>query len=82
MQEPSTELHGNKAAKTTKGRYLGIVQSGGRFSLVNDLASKNPDKLKEFQDLFMKEAEKNYALPIDDRLFERLHLKLWVVRLF
>jgi len=42
------------------------------FSLVNNLANKNPDKLKELQALFMKEAEKNFALPVDDRLFERL----------
>lgn len=42
------------------------------FSLVNNLATKNPDKLKELQILFMKEAEKNFALPVDDRLFERL----------
>lgn len=42
------------------------------FSLTNDLAAQNPDKLKEMQALFMKEAEKNHALPIDDRLFERM----------
>jgi arylsulfatase len=42
------------------------------FSLVNDLSAQYPEKLKEMQDLFMKEAEKNYALPIDDRLFDRL----------
>ncbi len=42
------------------------------FSLVNDLAGKHPEKLKELQALFLKEAEKNYALPIDDRVFERL----------
>lgn len=42
------------------------------FSLINDLSAKNPEKLKEMQDLFMKEAEKNHALPIDDRLFERM----------
>jgi arylsulfatase len=42
------------------------------FSLLNDLSATNPDKLKEMQDLFMKEAEKNHALPIDDRLFERM----------
>ncbi|MDO9298098.1 arylsulfatase [Bradyrhizobium sp.] len=41
------------------------------FSLVNDLAAKNPDKLKEMQDLFMKEAEKNSVLPLDDRTLER-----------
>jgi arylsulfatase len=43
------------------------------FSLANDLAAQNPEKLKELQDLFMKEAEKNYALPVDDRMFERLN---------
>jgi arylsulfatase A-like enzyme len=42
------------------------------FSLANDLAAKNPGKLKELQDLFMKEAEKNHALPLDDRTFERM----------
>jgi len=41
------------------------------FSLVKDLAAKNPAKLKEMQDLFMKEAEKYYVLPIDDRSLER-----------
>ena len=41
------------------------------FSLANDLAAKNPAKLKELQALFMKEAAKNHALPIDDRLAER-----------
>lgn len=42
------------------------------FSLANDLAAKHPDKLKELQALFMKEAEKNNALPIDDRTMERI----------
>jgi len=41
------------------------------FSLTNDLAAKNPQKLQELQALFMKEAEKNHVLPIDDRVFER-----------
>jgi arylsulfatase A-like enzyme len=41
------------------------------FSLAKDLAAKNPAKLKEMQDLFMKEAEKYYVLPIDDRSLER-----------
>jgi arylsulfatase len=42
------------------------------FSLTNNLADKNPEKLKELKDLFMKEAEKNHALPVDDRVFERM----------
>ncbi len=46
------------------------------FSLVNDLAAKNPQKLAELQALFMKEAEKNKALPIDDRVFERVNAEL------
>jgi arylsulfatase A-like enzyme len=41
------------------------------FSLVNDLAAKNPEKLKEMQALFMKEGEKYHVLPIDDRVLER-----------
>ena len=42
------------------------------FSLVNDLASANPAKLKELQGIFMKEAIKYRVLPIDDRLLERI----------
>jgi arylsulfatase A-like enzyme len=41
------------------------------FSLTNDLAKKNPAKLKELQDIFLKEAVKYHVLPIDDRVFER-----------
>ena len=37
------------------------------FSETNDLAASNPEKLKELQALFMKEAEKYRVLPIDDR---------------
>ncbi len=46
------------------------------FSLANNLATKNPDKLKELKELFMKEGEKYHVLPIDDRLVERLDAKL------
>ena len=43
------------------------------FSQANDLAAKNPAKLKELQDLFMKEAEREPVLPIDDRRSERFN---------
>lgn len=43
------------------------------FSLANDLAAKNPAKLKEMQDLFLKEAVKYSVLPIDDRTLERMN---------
>ena len=46
------------------------------FSLVNDLSEKYPEKLKDMQALFIREAEKNNALPIDDRVFERINAEL------
>ena len=46
------------------------------FSLANDLAAQNPDKLKAMQDLFMAEAEKYHVLPLDDRLLERTNAEL------
>jgi arylsulfatase A-like enzyme len=42
------------------------------FSLANDLAAKNPKKLAEMQQVFLKEAAKYGVLPMDDRVFERL----------
>jgi len=45
------------------------------FSLANDLAAKNPEKLKELQDLFMTEGAKYHVLPIDDRTMERFDPK-------
>lgn len=41
------------------------------FSQSNNLAAKNPEKLKELQAVFLKEAERNHVLPIDDRRSER-----------
>jgi arylsulfatase A-like enzyme len=41
------------------------------FSLSKDLAASKPEKVKELQALFLKEAEKYNVLPIDDRVFER-----------
>jgi len=46
------------------------------FSLANDLAAKNPEKLKELQALFLKEAVKYSVLPLDDRTLERLNAGL------
>jgi arylsulfatase len=42
------------------------------FSLSNDLAAKNPQKLAELQAVFLAQAEKYHVLPMDDRVFERL----------
>jgi arylsulfatase A-like enzyme len=42
------------------------------FSLADDIAAANPQKLTEMQALFLSEAGKAGALPMDDRVFERL----------
>lgn len=46
------------------------------FSLVNNLAAEQPNKLEELKTLFLSEASKNFALPIDDRVFERVNAEL------
>jgi arylsulfatase A-like enzyme len=43
------------------------------FSQANNLAAQNPEKLKELQAIFLKEAERNHVLPIDDRRSERFN---------
>jgi arylsulfatase len=42
------------------------------FSQANDLASKNPGKLKEMQALFLTEAAKYQVLPLDNSVLPRL----------
>lgn len=42
------------------------------FSLTDNLAAQQPDKLKELQALFMQQAQANHVLPLDDRSLERL----------
>lgn len=42
------------------------------FSLANDLAKSNPEKVKELKELFAKEAVKYHVYPLDDRSVERL----------
>ena len=46
------------------------------FSCSNDLAAKEPAKLKEMQELFMAEAIKHNVLPLDDRVQVRLNATL------
>jgi len=43
------------------------------FSLTNNLADQNPEKVKEMQALFEKEAIANDVYPLDDRLYERFN---------
>jgi arylsulfatase len=46
------------------------------FSQANDLAAKNPAKLKELQAKFVEEAEKYGVFPLDPRFSERMDPKL------
>lgn len=46
------------------------------FSQANDLASQDPKKLRELQDLFMVEAAKHNVLPLDDRFADRADARL------
>jgi arylsulfatase len=46
------------------------------YSEAVDLAAQHPDKLREFQDLFMAEAAKYNVLPLDDRFIERADVTL------
>jgi len=43
------------------------------FSLTRNLAAEQPERLRELEALFMKEAEKYHVLPIDDRTVERVN---------
>jgi arylsulfatase len=53
-----------------------LYQLENDFSGMNDLAAQNPEKLKQFQSMFLKEAERNRALPLDDRFLERTNASL------
>jgi arylsulfatase len=46
------------------------------FSESANLANKHPEKLKELQDLFLKEAVKYNVLPLDDRSVERFNAEI------
>ena len=62
---------GAEGAQSPAERRLGAVRQRADFSLANDLAAKDPEKLAEMQALFMKEARERHVLPLDDRTFER-----------
>jgi arylsulfatase A-like enzyme len=46
------------------------------FSEANNLAASNPEKLKELQEIFNREATKNHVFPIDDRRSERFNAEM------
>jgi arylsulfatase A-like enzyme len=64
-----------QAENTLENDVWELYNTKEDFSLSNNLASQNPDKLKTMQALFMQEAEKYHVLPIDDRLLIRTNAK-------
>jgi arylsulfatase A-like enzyme len=65
-----------KPRRTLQEDVWELYDTRNDFSLANDLAAKNPEKLKEMQDIFMSEAIKYSVLPLDDRTLERLNAAL------
>jgi arylsulfatase len=60
-----------KPRRTLQDDVWELYDVGSDFSLANDLAAKEPEKLAELQAIFMQEAEKHHVLPLDDRVLER-----------
>ena len=64
---------GNDEAAARQRVQVGTVQYLTEdYSQYNDLATKNPDKLKELQALFLTEAAKYQVLPLDNSVLPRL----------
>jgi hypothetical protein len=59
-----------KLPKFTEDKWE-LYNTNDDFSQSQDLAAKNPGKLKQLQQLFLAEAEKYDVLPLDDRTAER-----------
>lgn len=49
-----------------------LYNVGDDYSQANDLAEKNPGKLKEMQELFLTEAAKYQVLPLDNSVLPRI----------
>ncbi len=62
----------SKPRTTLENDTWEVYDTRNDFSLTNDLATKNPERLKEMQALFLKDAVKYSVLPLDDRFSERL----------
>ena len=78
--------HDGWAAVTRHGTPWEMVGAGNRpfdqdvwelydldadWSQAHDLAAEHPERLRELQEVFLREAEKHHVLPLDDRVTER-----------
>ncbi|MDM0022707.1 arylsulfatase [Variovorax saccharolyticus] len=62
-----------KARATLDKDSWELFDARNDYSLATDLAAQQPEKLKQMQAVFMKEAAKYNVLPIDDRSVERFN---------
>ncbi len=63
----------NDPINTLQNDVWELYNTAEDFSLTTDLASDKPEKLKEMQELFGKEAIANSVYPLDDRSYERFN---------
>ncbi len=69
---PVWELATGKLSDLATGYQWELYHIANDYSQNNDLAAKNPEKLKELQALFLTEAAKYNVFPLDNRAFVRL----------
>ncbi len=69
---PPWDLATGKLPDVVNGYKWELYNITEDFTQNNDLAAKNPAKLKELQDLFVSEAAKYNVLPLDNTAFVRL----------
>jgi arylsulfatase A-like enzyme len=72
---PPWDLATGKLPSVVDGYKWELYNLTEDFTQNNDLAAKNPDKLKEMQALFLTEAAKYNVLPLDNTAFSRLLTK-------
>ena len=72
---PPWDLATGKLPDVVNGYKWELYNITEDYSQYNDLAAKNPDKLKEMQALFLTEAAKYNVLPLDNTAFSRLLTK-------
>src|SRR5262245_14614601 len=70
---PWVAAHENVNPDTQKWELYNIDED---FSQANDLSAKNPEKLRQLQDLWWAEAAKHDVLPMDWRATERFNSEL------
>lgn len=70
---PWTPIRGEFDPLTAKWELYDVAKD---FSQAEDLAAKHPEKVKELEEMFWREAEKYKVLPLDWRAVERLNSEL------